>query len=326
MYKPSFTISNPVLSRAISIAEKLGKIETYHSLRRMPILRRNNRIRSIHSSLAIEANSLSLDEVRDVISGKIVIGPQKEIQEVKNAYQAYELIKEFNPYRIDDLLKAHAILTNLTIEDNGKYRNHAEGVFDGNKVIFVAPPAEMVPQLMNDLFYWLNTDKDVPMLIKSCVFHYEMVFIHPFSDGNGRTVRLWQNVLLTQWNPIFEYIPIESMIQKHQNEYYDSIALCHKNGNSNVFIEFMLKMIDETLEEALNNIRKESKNISDQVNRLLEIMEYDIPLSANEIMDRLGIKSKETLRASYLNPALENGLIKMTIPDKPNSKNQKYIK
>ena len=326
MYKPSFTISNPVLSRAISIAEKLGKIETYHSLRRMPILRRNNRIRSIHSSLAIEANSLSLDEVRDVISGKIVIGPQKEIQEVKNAYQAYELIKEFNPYRIDDLLKAHAILTNLTIEDNGKYRNHAEGVFDGNKVIFVAPPADMVPQLMNDLFYWLNADKDVPMLIKSCVFHYEMVFIHPFSDGNGRTVRLWQNVLLTQWNPIFEYIPIESMIQKHQNEYYDSIAVCHKNGNSNVFIEFMLKMIDETLEEALNNIRKESKNISDQVNKLLEIMEYDIPLSANEIMTRLGIKSKETLRASYLNPALENGLIKMTIPDKPNSKNQKYVK
>ena len=326
MYKPSITISNLMLSRTISIAEKLGKIETYHSLKRMPILRRNNKIRSIHSSLAIEANSLSLDEVRDVISGKVVIGPQKEIQEVKNAYQAYELIKEFNPYRIDDLLKAHRILTNLTIEDNGKYRNHAEGVFDGDKVIFVAPPAEMVPQLMNDLFYWLNADKDVPMLIKSCVFHYEMVFIHPFSDGNGRTVRLWQNVLLTQWNSIFEYIPIESMIQKHQNEYYDSIALCHKNGNSNVFIEFMLKMIDETLEEALNNIRKESKNISDQVNKLLEIMEYDIPLSANEIMTRLGIKSKETLRASYLNPALENGLIKRTIPDKPNSKNQKYVK
>ena len=202
-----------MLSRTISIAEKLGKIETYHSLKRMPILRRNNKIRSIHSSLAIEANSLSLDEVRDVISGKVVIGPQKEIQEVKNAYQAYELIKEFNPYRIDDLLKAHRILTNLTIEDNGKYRNHAEGVFDGNKVIFVAPPADMVPQLMNDLFYWLNADKDVPMLIKSCIFHYEMVFIHPFSDGNGRTVRLWQNVLLTQWNSIFEYIPIESMIQ-----------------------------------------------------------------------------------------------------------------
>ena len=236
------------------------------------------------------------------------------------------MIKEFNPYLIDDLLKAHKILTNLTIEDNGKYRNHAEGVFDGNKVIFVAPPADMVPQLMNDLFYWLKADKDVPMLIKSCVFHYELVFIHPFSDGNGRTARLWQNLLLTKWNPIFEYIPIESKIQKYQKEYYDSIALCHKNGNSNVFIEFMLKMIDETLEETLNNMKKESNNISDQVNKLLEIMEYDIPLSANEIMARLGIKSKETLRENYINPALENGLIKMTIPNKPNSKNQKYIK
>ena len=209
MYKPPFTISNFMLSMTISITEKLGKIETYNSLKRMPILRRNNKIKSIHSSLVIEANSLSLDEVRDVISGKIVIGPQKEIQEVKNAYKAYDMIKEFNPYKIDDLLKAHKILTYLTIEDNGKYRNHAEGVFDGNKVIFVAPPADMVPQLMNDLFYWLKADKDVPMLIKSCVFHYEFVFIHPFSDGNGRTVRLWQNVLLTKWNPIFEYIPIE---------------------------------------------------------------------------------------------------------------------
>ena len=199
-------------------------------------------------------------------------------------------------------------------------------MFDGNKVIFVAPPADMVPRLMNDLFYWLKADKDVPMLIKSCIFHYEFVFIHPFSDGNGRTVRLWQNVLLTKWNPIFEYIPIESKIQKYQKEYYDSIALCHKNGNSNVFIEFMLKMIDETLEETLNNMKKESNNISDQVNKLLEIMEYDIPLSANEIMARLGIKSKETLRENYINPALENGLIRMTIPDKPNSKNQKYIK
>lgn len=326
MYKPPFIISNSMLSMSISITEKIGKIETFESLKRMPILRRNNKIRSIHSSLVIEASSLSLDDVRDVISGKIVVGPQKEIQEVKNAYQAYEMIKEFNPYEINDLLKAHKILTNLTIEDNGRFRNHAEGVFDGNKVIFVAPPADLVPQLMNDLFYWLKDDNSVPLLIKSCVFHYEFVFIHPFSDGNGRTVRLWQNILLTKWNSIFEYIPIESRIQKYQKEYYDSISICHKNGDSNVFIEFMLKMIDETLEEVLNNIKSESRNISNQVNKLLEIMEYDIPLSANEIMIRLGIKSKETLRASYLNPALENGLIKMTIPEKPNSKNQKYIK
>ena len=326
MYKPSFFISNKMLALSISIAEKISKIETYESLKRMPILRRNNKIKSIHSSLAIEANSLSMNDVFDVISGKTVFGPQKEIQEVKNAYKAYEMIKEFDPYSESDLLKAHGILTFLTIKESGKYRNSAEGVFDGNRVIFIAPPADLVPQLMQDLFNWLKNDNEVPLLIKSCIFHYQFVFIHPFVDGNGRTVRLWQNVLLTDWNPIFEYIPIESRIQKYQNEYYDAISTCHKNANSNLFIEFMLKMIDETLDDVFMSVKKESMNISNQVNKLLEIMEPGIPLSANEIMANLKIKSKETLRASYLNPAIENGLVKMTIPDKPNSKNQKYIK
>ncbi|MCQ2211594.1 MAG: Fic family protein [Paludibacteraceae bacterium] len=326
MYKPPFNITNEMLMTTISITEKIGKIEAYESLKRMPVLRRNNKIKSIHSSLVIEANSLSLDEVRDVIAGKTVIGPQKEIQEVKNAYDAYEMINKFDGYSEKDLLKAHGIMTYLIENESGKYRNHAEGVFDGKKIIFIAPPHELVPNLMSDLFYWLKNDNDVPILIKSCIFHYEFVFIHPFGDGNGRTARLWQNVLLTKWNPIFEYIPIESKIQKYQNEYYDSIAMCHKNGNSNAFIEFMLKMIDETLDEVIQGVKRESKNISDQVNKLLEIMDLDIPISANEIMKRLGIKSKETLRGSYLNPAIENGLIRMTIPDKPNSKNQKYIK
>lgn len=326
MYKPPFNITNEMLMTTISITEKIGKIEAYESLKRMPVLRRNNKIKSIHSSLVIEANSLSLDEVRDVIAGKTVIGPQKEIQEVKNAYDAYEMINKFDGYSEKDLLKAHGIMTYLIENESGKYRNHAEGVFDGKKVIFIAPPHELVPNLMSDLFYWLKNDNDVPILIKSCIFHYEFVFIHPFGDGNGRTARLWQNVLLTKWNPIFEYIPFESKIQKYQNEYYDSIAMCHKNGNSNAFIEFMLKMIDETMDEVIQGVKRESKNISDQVNKLLEIMDLDIPISANEIMKRLGIKSKETLRGSYLNPAIENGLIRMTIPDKPNSKNQKYIK
>lgn len=153
-----------------------------------------------------------------------------------------------------------------------------------------------------------------------------MFFIHPFSDGNGRTVRLWQNVLLTKWNPIFEYVPIESQIQKYQSDYYDAISKCHINGDSNVFVEFMLRMIDETLDELILNVSKEANNISDQVNKLLEIMEPDIPLSANEIMKRLGIRSKETLRNSYLNLAIENGLVKMTLPDKPNSKNPRYVR
>ena len=200
------------------------------------------------------------------------------------------------------------------------------GVFDGDKVIFVAPPANMVPTLMNELFTWLKNDKETPLLIKSCVFHYEFVFIHPFGDGNGRTARFWQNLLLSKWNDLFEFIPLESQIHKYQNEYYSKIATCHKNGNSNEFIEFILDMLNEVLDNVIESTYKESRHISEQVNKLLNVMEADMPYSANELLSLLNIKSKETLRSSYLNPALENGLIKMTLPDKPNSKNQKYIK
>ena len=326
MYKPPFDITSKMLSLCISITEKIGKINTYQSLKRMPILRKNNQIKSIHSSLLIEANSLSLNEVRDVIAGKIVVGPQKEIQEVKNAYKAYNMFSEFDGYKEKDLLRAHSILTYLVEEESGIYRNHGEGVVEGDKVIFVAPPEDMVPRLMKDLFEWLNDDEETPILIKSCVFHYEFVFIHPFGNGNGRVARLWQNILLSKWNPLFEYIPLESQIQKYQKIYYDKIAISHINGDSNEFIEFMLLMIDETLELVIAGAQKESRNISDQVNKLLEFMEPDIPYTANELMLRLGIKSKETLRATYLNPAIENGLVKMTIPNKPNSKNQKYVK
>ena len=326
MYKPPFEITNKMLTLSISITEKVGKINSFNSLKRMPILRRNNKIKSIHSSLAIEANSLSLNQVKDVIEGKVVLGPLKEIQEVKNAYNAYSNITNFDGYSEQDLLKAHFLLTNSVCDLPGKYRNHGEGVFDGSKVIFVAPPHDLVPSLMKDLFKWLKNDEETPMLIKSCIFHYEFVFIHPFSDGNGRLARLWQNVLLCKWKPVFEYIPIESFIKKYQPEYYNKIALCHSIGKSNDFIEFMLTVIDSTLDDILFNIQRECENISDQVNKLLSVLEDDIPYSANEIMKRLNIKSKETLRNTYLNPAIENGLIRMTIIDKPNSKNQKYIK
>ena len=326
MYKPPFDITNSMINKIIAITEKVSTISSFNSLKRMPILRKNNKIKSIHSSLTIEANSLSIKEVEDVIDGKKVLGPEKEIIEVKNAYEAYSMVEEFDGYNENDLLKAHKILTNSLLEDSGKYRNHGEGVYDGERLIFMAPPQDIVPTLMNDLFSWLKSDKETHILIKSCVFHYEFVFIHPFSDGNGRVARLWQNVLLTKWKPFFEYVPLESQIEKYQNEYYKTISKCHKNGNSNLFIEFILKMLDETLDDVLKNINKEVNNISIQVNKLLDVMDKDIPLTANEIMKRLNIKSKETLRNSYLNPALENGLIKMTIPDKPNSKNQRYVR
>lgn len=327
MYKPPFTITNKMLNDSIEIAQKIEQIDSFQSLKRMPVLRRNNRIKSIRSSLAIEANSLSLDQVRDVINGHIVIGPQLEIDEVKDAYEAYQIIEKYEGFKEKDLLKVHGIIARSIDKEHGRYRSHSEGVRDERGVVIhVAPSEKMVPKLMGDLFEWLKKDKDTPLLIKSCVFHYEFVFIHPFGDGNGRTARLWQNVLLMKWNNLFEYIPIESHIFKHQSEYYKAISESNKNGNSDVFIEFMLEMINKTLDEVLTNVNKETKNISEQVNKLLEIMEPDIPLSANEIMKRLGIKSKETLRGSYLNPAIENGLVKMTIPDKPNSKNQKYYR
>lgn len=186
-YMPPFTITNQMLMLVAEIAEKTGNISNFHSFETKPHLRRNNRIRSIHSSLAIEANSLSLDEVRSVISGKTVIGPQKEIQEVKNAYRAYEQIGRFDPYSLDDLKRLHGIMTHLTVQESGVFRSHNEGVFKGNQCIFMAPPPHLVPGQTEALFGWMvNARKEIHPLILSSVFHYEFVFIHPFSDGNGR--------------------------------------------------------------------------------------------------------------------------------------------
>ena len=327
-YVPPFSITNKMLDYVSSIMEKIGKMDNYTFLDKMPNLRRNNRIKSIHSSLAIEANSLSLDQVKAVISGKTVLGPKREIQEVLNAYKAYEMIGQFDPYSIKDLKVAHGVMTEKLIELSGVFRTGNEGVFDENKkCIHVCPPPEQVDYLMNQLFDWMKKNKTtIHPLILSSVFHYEFVFIHPFSDGNGRTVRLWQNVILTNWKTFFEYLPIESQIKKYQNEYYTSIAVCHKNGNSNEFIEFMLRMIDEVLDDILETFSKPLTERAININRLLNVMEYGVPLTANEIMNKLGIKSKETLRTVYLEPAIEEGEVSLTIPDKPTSKNQMYYK
>lgn len=326
MNKLPFEITNYILNKVIDITNKVNIVSSYQLIKRMPILRRNNKIKSLHSSLVIEANSLSLDQVNDIISGKLVYGPKNEIQEVKNAYEAYSLIKELDCFEKLDLLKAHSTMTKLLINDSGKYRKHGEAIYDNQKVIFVAPPDKIVPKLISKLFDWLKNDNETPLLIKSCVFHYEFVFIHPFSDGNGRMARLWQNLILTKWNEIFEYIPIESQILKYQDKYYDAIDLSNKRGNSTIFVEFMLDIIDKTLDEMINDLSKSTNNISDELSKLLNVMEKDIPYSANDLLKLLNIKTKETLRSSYLNLAIKNNLIKMTIPDKPNSKNQKYIK
>lgn len=326
-YVPPFEISNEMLNLVSSIMEKIGKLSNYAYLDKMPIFRRNNRIKSIHSSLAIEANSLSLGQVKDIINGKLVLGPQKEVQEVQNAYKAYEEIENYNPYSLDDLKKAHGFLTYLILNDSGKFRKGEDGVFDGDKCIFMAPPAERIPLLMNNLFDWMNENKDViHPLILSSIFHYEFVFIHPFSDGNGRCARLWQTVILSKYKDFFEYLPIESQIFKYQDEYYRVINECNLKGNSNKFILFMLHMINEVLEEIMNVSQEMIISSNIYIKKLLDVMEYDVPMSANEIMDKLGIKSKETLRGNYLEPAINEGLVKLTIPDKPTSKNQMYYK
>ncbi len=325
-YVPPFEITNEMLLKVSDIMEKIGRLDGVHHFDKMPQLRKQKRIHSIHSSLAIENNSLSYEQVQDVINGKIVFGPQKEIQEVKNAYNAYQMLRDMDPYSISDLKKIHVVMGYLTIEEAGNFRNCAEGVFDGDQCIFICPSEKQVPSLMNDLFYFLKKNKDViHPLILSSIFHYEFVFIHPFRDGNGRTARLWQNIILYNFHEIFEYLPIESQICKYQEEYYKAIAVSHKNGNSNSFIEFMLSMIDKALEGILkepNFVSNESVNVQ----KLLSIMDEKELLSANELLQRLGIKSKETLRKQYLDPALQQNLIQRTIPDKPTSKNQKYYK
>lgn len=249
-YIPPFTITNDILALTSSIMEKVGRLNNYTNIDKKPILRKNNTINSIHSSLAIENNSLTLNQVKDVIDGKTVIGSQREIQEVKNAYEAYEELENINPYKVDELKRIHGIMTFLTIKDAGEFRNGDEGVFDGDNLIFMAPEPKLVPKLINNLFTWMNNYKDeINPLIMSSVFHYEFVFIHPFSDGNGRMARLWQNVILSKWREIFKYVTIENQIKKYQNEYYETINTCNINGDSTIFIEFMLKMINNTLEE-----------------------------------------------------------------------------
>ena len=326
-YKPPFTITNEILSYVASISEKIGSITAISNLESKPHLRKNNRIKSIHSSLKIEANSLTLGQVRDVINGKIVLGEQKEIQEVKNAYVAYGQLLKINPYCLADLNMYHGIMTKYLVEESGVFRRGEEGVFNGDQCIFMAPPARLVPQLMDDLFDWMDDAKDyIHPLILSSVFHYEFVFIHPFSDGNGRMARLWHTAILSKWKPIFEYIPIESQIEKVQDEYYEAIAKCHVDGESTRFIEFMLSQIDKILDDISVQIREDNEQISEYIKRMLDVMEYDIPYTSRALMEKLGLKSKEGFRRNYLRPAIDMNLIRMTIPDKPNSRNQRYVK
>ena len=286
---PPYTITDKMLNYVSDIMKKIGEANYFESLNRYPELRRKSRIRSIHSSLAIENNQLSLFQVEDVINGKMVIGEQKDIQEVKNAYEAYEQIDKINPYSIEDLKKIHGILTFLIEKDAGKFRNHGEGVYDGDICIFTCPPHKLVPSLMDNLFDWMNKVKDtINPLILSSVFHYEFVFIHPFHDGNGRTARLWQTAILSHWEKAFTYLPIESVIKKNQEEYYKVIDNCNKAGNSTEFIEFMLKMIDDTIDETTKNTTQETTQKTTQ-EKIINLIRKNPNITQTQMAKILGL-------------------------------------
>lgn len=324
-YIPPYEITDEMLELVSEIMENLGKLSGVNELEKLPRLRRVSRIKSIHSSLAIENNTLSIEQVTNVINGKRVLAPQKDIEEVHNAFNAYEKLSEINPYSIDDLLKIHGIMMNGLIKEAGMLRSGQVGVYNQDgKVVHLAPPADFVPQQLGQLFDWVK-NSNANMLIKSSVFHYEFEFIHPFNDGNGRTGRLWQTALLASWKPIFAWIPIESIIKDNQEDYYNAITLSTSQGKSNIFIEFMLDVINKAIKDIITDTRNHYNHINNQITELMKVIE-SYPQSATELMDKLNLKSRLGFRKNYLQPALDAGLIGMTEPDKPTSKNQKYFK
>lgn len=320
-YKPPFSINDNIINLLAQISELVGQVSVLHKDSISPKLRRENRIKTIHSSLAIEHNSLSLEQVTAVLNGKRILGAPQEIKEVQNAYEAYEIMLSLNPLDIEDLLKAHKLMMDNLVKENGVFRSGGVGVFEGEKLIHAAPPAKFVPQLIADLFEWY-TKSELHILIKSCIFHYEFEFIHPFADGNGRMGRMWHTLLLSQWNELFAWLPIEELIRERQQEYYDALAAADKKADCSEFVEMMLKIIYDALAE-LNQTDQVSDHVTDQVKLLLECMGRD-ELSATQIMERLELSHRPTFRQNYLHPALDMGLIEMTIPDKPKSRNQKY--
>lgn len=316
-YAPPFSLTPQSLNLVVQFSEELGRRWVKEDVPLAPGLRKSNRLRAIQASLAIENNSLSLEQVTAVVAGKRVLGPPSEIQEVRNAFAAYEAMESWKPHLSKDLLKAHALLMSGLVDRPGRYRSGGVGIAQGNKVVHLAPPADRVPGLMKDLLGWLK-QTDVHPLISSCVFHYELEFIHPFSDGNGRMGRLWQMLILSRWRPILAYLPVETVIRDRQAEYYRALAAADKAGQSTPFIEFLLSALLQALQETWT-----TDQVSDQVKSLLKLLAKG-PLTAVECMTKLHLSHRPTFRKNYITPALEAGVIELTQPDKPNSPLQKY--
>ena len=297
--KPPYDITPKILKLITSISEKLGEINATYLSKQSPQLRQQNRIKTIHSSLQIEGNTLTEEQITALIENKRVIGPEKDVLEVLNAIKLYENLEKYKFYSDKSFLKAHKELMNGLIQSPGKYRTKGVGIVKGNIVEHIAPPAENVPYLMKDLFEYLKDSEELT-LIKSCVFHYEMEFIHPFIDGNGRMGRLWQTLILMSEYPVFEFLPFETLISQTQNEYYNSLAMCDKLGKSTIFIEYMLGVIDKSL----SNLLDYNNRIFKDIDRL----EYFIKLGAKEFTRKDYMNTFKNLSSATASRDLKKGL------------------
>ncbi len=270
MPEPPITITPSILELTASIHRELGKLEGLGGTTPQPQLRRSNRIRTIHGTLAIEGNTLSLDQVTDVLDGVHVVGPTQDIREVRNANRVYANLARWRPNSSVSLLQAHAAMMDGLIEDPGQWRTGDVGVLRGSRVAHVAPPAHRVPDLMKDLFTFLRRVRDLPWLIRAGVFHYELEFIHPFSDGNGRMGRLWQQVVCAAHEPVFEHLPVESLVREHQADYYAVLSECDHAGESTRFVEFMLDLVARSLAELVATIRPVPSSAATRLTRALD--------------------------------------------------------
>lgn len=328
--KPPYTITEKAADYLAKIVETVTRLEFGTAFNRDIRLHRENRVRTIYSSLAIEGNTLSLDDVTAVIEGKVVAGKQEEVKEVKNAYEAYDKIMTFDPYSVDDFLKAHKLMTQGLVEESGRFRSGDVGVFDGDKAVHIGARPQFVPQQIEDLFGWAKSS-DLHPLLKSAILHYEIETIHPFADGNGRMGRLWQTLLLAKWNAIFAWIPMESVLYQNRPQYYHAIEEARAANDSGVFIEFTLSvLLDSIMLQEKHQVRHQDEHqdehqvaLSDVALLVLQALESG-DLSRKEIFAAIAMNGDSRAYKRHIEPLIIDGLIERTIPDKPNSKLQRY--
>ncbi len=321
-YQPPLTFTPQMLALIAEISEQVGRLTAQRDEALTPQLRRGNRIRTIQASLAIENNTLSVEQVTALLDGKRVLGLPREIQEVRNAFSAYDAMPGWQPASQADLLAAHGLLMQGLIDDAGRYRQGGVGIYREGRVLHMAPPASRVVELVQDLLHWLGTSDWHPLIV-SCVFHYEFEFIHPFADGNGRMGRLWQTLILSRWRPVLAYLPVETVIRDQQEEYYAALAAADQAAEATPFVEFMLDAMSQALLEAGQSDQVVDQ-VSDQVARLLQVLPTGLALKSSELMLRLGLAHRPTFTKNYLKPAMAAGLIEMTDPASPRSPAQKY--